>query len=54
MGAPQTYHCGSLYPDMVQRILPFQGSAKCSRHNHVFLEGAKAALGAIKARPRPS
>ncbi len=44
MGALQTYHWGALYPDMVERILPFQGSAKCSRHNHVFLEGAKAAL----------
>lgn len=44
MGALQTYHWASMYPDMVQRILPFQGSAKCSRHNFVFLEGAKAAL----------
>jgi homoserine O-acetyltransferase len=44
MGALQTYHWGALYPDMVERILPFMGSAKCSRHNHVFLEGAKAAL----------
>jgi homoserine O-acetyltransferase len=44
MGALQTYHWGAMYPDMVERILPFMGSAKCSRHNHVFLEGAKAAL----------
>lgn len=44
MGALQTYHWGALYPDMVERILPFMGSAKCSPHNHVFLEGAKAAL----------
>jgi homoserine O-acetyltransferase len=44
MGALQTYHWAALYPDMVERILPFQGSAKCSRHNFVFLEGAKAAL----------
>lgn len=49
MGALQTYHWGALYPDMVQRILPFQGSAKCSRHNFVFLEGAKAALMADAA-----
>ena len=49
MGALQTYHWGCLYPDMVQRILPFQGSAKCSRHNYVFLEGAKAALQADAA-----
>ncbi len=49
MGALQTYHWAALYPDMVERILPFQGSAKCSRHNFVFLEGAKAALMADSA-----
>jgi homoserine O-acetyltransferase len=46
MGALQTFHWGALYPDMVQRIAPFCGSAKCSRHNFVFLEGVKAALTA--------
>ncbi|VTZ51445.1 Hydrolase alpha/beta [Methylocella tundrae] len=49
MGALQTYHWGALYPDMVKRILPFAGSAKCSRHNFVFLEGVKAALTADAA-----
>lgn len=49
MGALQTYHWGALYPDMVERILPFCGSAKCSRHNFVFLEGVKAALTADAA-----
>ena len=44
MGALQTYHWGALYPDMVKRILPFQGSARCSRHNFVFLEGVRSAL----------
>jgi homoserine O-acetyltransferase/O-succinyltransferase len=44
MGALQTFHWGALYPDMVERIAPFCGSAKCSRHNFVFLEGVKAAL----------
>jgi homoserine O-acetyltransferase len=44
MGALQTFHWGAMYPDMVERILPFCGSAKCSRHNFVFLEGVKAAL----------
>jgi homoserine acetyltransferase len=44
MGAWQTFHWGALYPDMVERIAPFCGSAKCSRHNFVFLEGVKAAL----------
>jgi homoserine O-acetyltransferase len=46
MGALQTYHWAALYPDMVERIAPFCGSAKCSRHNFVFLEGVKAALTA--------
>ncbi len=46
MGALQTYHWAALFPDMVERIAPFCGSAKCSRHNFVFLEGVKAALTA--------
>lgn len=46
MGALQTFHWGAMYPDMVERIAPFCGSAKCSRHNFVFLEGVKAALTA--------
>ena len=44
MGAQQTYQWGSLYPDMVERIVPVCGSAKTSRHNFVFLEGVKAAI----------
>jgi homoserine O-acetyltransferase len=46
MGALQTFHWGALFPEKVERILPFCGSAKCSRHNFVFLEGVKAALTA--------
>ena len=46
MGAQQTFHWGALFPDMVDRILPWCGSAKTSRHNFVFLEGVKAALKA--------
>ena len=46
MGALQTFHWGALFPDMVERMLPFCGSTKCSRHNFVFLEGVKAALTA--------
>jgi homoserine O-acetyltransferase len=49
MGGLQTFHWGALYPDMVECILPFCGSAKCSRHNFVFLEGVKAALTADDA-----
>jgi homoserine O-acetyltransferase len=46
MGALQTFHWGALYPDMIDLLAPFCGSAKCSRHNFVFLEGVKAALTA--------
>ncbi len=49
MGALQTFHWGAMFPDMVERIAPFCGSAKCSRHNFVFLEGVKAALTADDA-----
>ena len=60
MGALQTFHWGALYPDMVKRIAPFCSSAKCSRHNCVFLEGVRAALtcdaayngGWYRSRPR--
>lgn len=46
MGALQAYHWGSMYPSMVKRMLPSCGSARCSPHNFVFLEGVKAALTA--------
>ncbi|QND66563.1 alpha/beta fold hydrolase [Mesorhizobium loti] len=46
MGGVQSFQWGALYPDMIDVIAPFCGSAKCSRHNFVFLEGVKAALTA--------
>lgn len=49
MGAAQSFQWGASFPDMVERILPFMGAAKCSRHNFVFLEGVKAALTADAA-----
>jgi homoserine O-acetyltransferase len=49
MGAQQTYQWAAQYPDMVERIAPFCGSARTSRHNLVFLEGIKAALTADDA-----
>jgi homoserine O-acetyltransferase/O-succinyltransferase len=49
MGGGQTYQWGVSYPDMVERILPFCGSARTSLHNIVFLEGVKAALTADAA-----
>ena len=48
-GVAQTFQWGCLYPDMVENIVPSCGSAKCSRHNFVFLEGGKAALTADSA-----
>lgn len=44
MGAQQTNQWGCLYPEMVERIAPFCGSARTAPHNIVFLEGVKAAL----------
>ncbi|MBX2882928.1 MAG: alpha/beta fold hydrolase [Granulosicoccus sp.] len=46
MGAIQVYHFAALYPDMVDALLPFCGSARCSPHNDVFLQGVAAALKA--------
>ncbi len=44
MGAQQAYQWGALYSDMVRTIAPLCGSARTSPHNHLFLEGVKAAL----------
>jgi homoserine O-acetyltransferase len=49
MGAQQAFHWGALYPQMVERIAPFCGSARTSRHNFLFLEGIKSALTADAA-----
>ncbi len=49
MGAQQTFQWGVSYPEMVERMLPFCGSAKTSPHNFVFLEGVRAALTADAA-----
>ena len=49
MGAQQTFQWGASYPGMVERLLPFCGSARTSPHNFVFLEGVKAALTADAA-----
>ena len=48
MAGCQSYQWASQYPDMVKAILPFCSSSKTSIHNHVFLEGVKAALIADK------
>ncbi|NKB65212.1 MAG: alpha/beta fold hydrolase [Gammaproteobacteria bacterium] len=46
MAGCQSYQWAAQYPKMVKNILPFCASAKTSPHNHVFLEGVKAALQA--------
>ncbi|KAL2610470.1 hypothetical protein R1flu_029043 [Riccia fluitans] len=46
MGAGQAFQWAVSYPDMMERILPFCGSARTSPHNIVMLEGLKAALTA--------
>ena len=48
MAGCQSYQWAAQYPHMVKAILPFCASSKTSIHNHVFLEGVKAALIADK------
>jgi homoserine O-acetyltransferase/O-succinyltransferase len=44
MGAVQSYQWAVSYPDEVERLLPFCGSARCWPQNKVFIEGVRAAL----------
>lgn len=44
MGAGQTYQWATMYPDFMDLVVPFCGSAKTSLHNQVFLEGVKSAV----------
>lgn len=46
LGALQAWEWAVRFPELVQRLLPFCGAARCSRHNFVFLEGLRAALEA--------
>jgi homoserine acetyltransferase len=48
MGAGQTYQWATQYPEFMDLIVPFCGSAKTSLHNQVFLEGVKTSLLAAK------
>lgn len=50
MGAGQTYQWATQYPDFMDLIVPFCGSAKTSLHNQVFLEGVKSAMLGAKQR----
>ncbi len=49
MGAQQAFQWGALYSDLVRAIAPLCGSARTSPHNHLFLDGVKAALQADAA-----
>ncbi len=49
MAGCQSFQWAAQYPDRVEAILPFCGSARTSEHNIVFLEGVKAALQADSA-----
>ena len=44
MGAQQTFQWGALFSDMISAIAPICGSAKISAHNHLMVDGPKAAL----------
>jgi len=49
MGAQQTFQWAMSYPEMVERIAPFCGTAKTTPHNAVFLQSARSALTADAA-----
>jgi homoserine O-acetyltransferase/O-succinyltransferase len=44
MGAVQSYQWAVSFPNLVERMLPFCGSARCWPQNKVFIEGVRAAL----------
>ncbi|PGH28248.1 hypothetical protein AJ80_00139 [Polytolypa hystricis UAMH7299] len=48
MGAAQTFQWAAQYPDFMDAIAPFCGSAKTSIHNQAMLEGIKSTLLAAK------
>jgi len=59
MGAMQAYHWAALFGDAVERIAVVCGTARCSPHNQVFIDGVRHALmadpaysdGVFAARP---
>ncbi|WAO92450.1 Hypothetical protein NCS54_00995900 [Fusarium falciforme] len=48
MGAAQSFQWATQFPDFMDVVVPFCGSARTSLHNQVFLEGVKSALLAAK------
>lgn len=51
MGAAQSFQWATQYPDFMDLVVPFCGSARTSLHNQVFLEGVKGALLSAKLVP---
>ena len=49
MGGLQAYHWAALYPDAVRKLAVICSAARCAPHNHVMLEGVRAALCADEA-----
>ncbi|KAK5228469.1 hypothetical protein LTR72_002353 [Exophiala xenobiotica] len=48
MGAGQSFQWATQYPDFMDIVVPFCGSARTSIHNQTMLEGVKSALLAAK------
>ena len=44
MGAQQTYEWAIRYPDMVKRAAPIAGTAKCTAHDHLYVNVFSEAL----------
>ncbi|WP_157219568.1 alpha/beta fold hydrolase [Flavisphingomonas formosensis] len=44
MGAQIVFQWAAYYPDKVERLLPFVGSARTAHHNYIFLENVKMAV----------
>lgn len=49
MGAIQAFQWGASYPEMVERLAPFAGTAKTWPHNQVLIDGIRAVLQADAA-----
>jgi homoserine O-acetyltransferase len=44
MGAQVAFHWAAYYPDAMDTVLPFVGSARTSTHNWIFLENVRTAI----------
>ena len=44
MGAQIAFQWGAAYPNMMDALLPFVGSARTATHNWIFLENVRQAI----------